>query len=148
MKVILQRQVDNLGVPGDVVDVADGYARNYLIPRGMAAQATKGGVRHAGRLRARHTERVQKVVAEAQVLAERLSASPVRIPARAGGDGRLFGSITGADVAGALEQASGVEIDRKQVRLDDPIRSVGTHEVLVHLHPEVNATVTVDVVPQ
>ena len=82
------------------------------------------------------------------MLAERLSASPVRIPARAGEDGRLFGSITGADVAGALEEASGVEIDRKQVRLDDPIRSVGTHEVLVHLHPEVNATVTVDVVPQ
>jgi large subunit ribosomal protein L9 len=147
MKIILQREVDKLGAPGDVVDVADGYARNYLIPRGMAASATKGGVKHADRLRQRHQTRVQKAVAEVRATADRMAAAPLSIPARAGEDGRLFGSITVADIATALEEA-GTPVDRRDIRLEDPIRSVGTHEVVVHLHPEVNATVTVEVVPQ
>jgi large subunit ribosomal protein L9 len=147
MKVILQQEVDKLGSPGDVVDVADGFARNFLIPRGLAATATKGGMRHATKLRARHQDRVQREIAETQAFAARLSATPVRLTARAGEDGRLFGSITAADVAAGLERA-GTPVDRKRVRLDEPIRSVGAHEVLVHLHPEVNATVTVEVAAQ
>jgi large subunit ribosomal protein L9 len=147
MRVILQRQVDSLGVPGDVVEVKDGYARNFLIPRGMAVAATKGGLRHADRLSKSHQDRVEKSRREAQEVADRLAATPIRITARAGEDGRLFGSVTVADVAAQLEKG-GNAVDRRHVRLEDPIRSVGTHEVQVHLHPEVNATVTVEVVAQ
>ena len=147
MRIILQREVDKLGLPGDVVEVKDGYARNFLIPRGLAEPATKGGMQHANRLRAAHRTKVEKAVTEAQAMAERIAATPLRIPARAGEDGRLFGSVTAADVAEALTGA-GVAVDRKSVRLEDPIRSVGSHEVVVHVHPEVNAAVTVEVVPQ
>jgi large subunit ribosomal protein L9 len=148
MKVILHRQVERLGTPGDVVEVADGYARNYLIPRGLAAPATKGGVRHAERLKRAHEERMRRSLEEARALAARLSGAPVRIRAKAGKEGRLFGSITAADVARELSGAAGVEVDRKRVHLAEPIRSLGAHEVTVHLHPEVNATVTLEVVPQ
>lgn len=148
MKIILQKEVDKLGAPGDVVNVADGYARNFLIPRGLAAPASRGGVRHAERLRKTHLERVQKAVGEAQAMADKLSATPVRIPARAGEEGRLFGSITVVDVAEELTKVAGEPIDRKRIHLPEPIRSVGTHEVTVHLHPDVNATVTVEVVAQ
>jgi len=147
MKVILQRQVDKLGAPGDVVDVADGYGRNFLIPKGLAVPATRGGVRHADRLRSRHQSRVEKETSDVRALADRLAATGVRIPARAGEDGRLFGSVTAADVAAELAKA-GAPVDRREIRLDDPIRSVGTHEVVVHLHADVDATVTVEVVPE
>jgi large subunit ribosomal protein L9 len=145
MKIILQKEVDKLGAPGDVVSVADGYARNFLIPKGLAAPAVKGAVKHAERLRKTHEERVRKDVAVAQALADRLAGGPLRINARAGDDGRLFGSITAADVAEELTRA-GNEIDRKRIHLDEPIRSIGAHEVTVHLHPEINATVTVEVI--
>jgi len=148
MKVILQRPVDKLGVPGDVVNVADGYARNYLIPRGLAAPASKGAVLHRTRLREAHDKRIQQALGEARATADRLAATPLRIPARAGEDGRLFGSITVADVAAALERTAGMAIDRKRIHLPEPIRSIGTHDVAVHLHPDVNASVTVEVVPQ
>ena len=148
MRIILLQPVEKLGVPGDVVTVADGYARNFLIPRGMATRAVKGAVRHADRVRRGHDERVRKELGEARARAERLSARPLRIPARAGGEGRLFGSITVADVARALEAASGETIDRRRVNLSEPIRSLGTHEATVHVHPEVDARVTVEVVPQ
>jgi large subunit ribosomal protein L9 len=147
MKVILQREVDTLGAPGDVVEVKDGYARNFLIPRGMAVAATKGGMRHADRLSKNHRDRVEKARHEAEEIAQKLTATPVRITARAGEDGRLFGSVTAADIAAQLSGA-GITIDRKDVRLDEPIRSVGTHEVHVHLHPEVNPAVTVEIVQQ
>jgi large subunit ribosomal protein L9 len=146
MKVILQREVDKLGVPGDVVIVADGFARNYLIPRGLAAPAAKGAVRHADRLKRTHEERVRRDVEEARAIAERLSKSPLRMPARAGEEGRLFGSITVSDVADAVEEVLGAPIDRKRLQLAEPIRSVGTHEAVLHLHPEVTATVTIEVV--
>jgi large subunit ribosomal protein L9 len=147
MKIILQQAVDKLGEPGDVVEVADGYARNFLIPGGMAMSASKGAVRNAGRLKQAHDKRVQQALTEARATAERLGAAPLRIPSRAGDDGRLFGSVTVADVAEAIQQTSGVSIDRKRIHLPEPIRSVGTHEVTVHLHPEVNAAVSVEVVP-
>ncbi|HEY1329981.1 MAG TPA: 50S ribosomal protein L9 [Actinomycetota bacterium] len=146
MKVILQKEVDKLGTPGQVVEVADGYARNYLIPKGMAMAATKGAVRHAERLRRAHEEYVRKDLTEAQAVADRLGAEPLRMEARAGDDGRLFGSITVADIASELEKATGVPVDRKQVRLAEAIRNVGTHEVVVHVHQDVNATVTLEVV--
>jgi len=148
MKVILQQEVDKLGGPGDVVDVADGYARNYLIPRKLAAPASKGAVKHVHQLRTGHEERVRKALAEARAVADRLSGSPVRVTARAGEDGRLFGSITVNDLAEQLQQQAGTAIDRRQIHLSEPIRSLGTHEVGVRLHPEVIATVTVEVARQ
>jgi large subunit ribosomal protein L9 len=147
MKIILQKEVQKLGAPGDVVDVADGYARNFLIPRGLAAPASKGAVRHADRLRQTHEKRTRAGLEAAQAMAERLAAASLRVPAKAGEDGRLFGSITVQHLAEEIEKVVGVPIDRRHL-IAEPIRSIGTHEVTVHLHPEVNATVTVEVVPQ
>ena len=148
MKIILQREVDKLGAPGDVVTVADGYARNYLIPKGFAAPATKGAERNAQRLKEAHEKRTGAAREAATALDEKLSARPLRIAAKAGEDGRLFGSITAQQVADELTRAAEQPIDRKLIHLDEAIRSVGTHEVRVHLHPEVNAVVPVEVVPQ
>lgn len=147
MKVILQREVDKLGAPGDIVEVKDGYGRNFLIPRGMAVLATKGGTRHAERLTKANQDRIQKARVGVEAAAAALAATPLQISARAGEDGRLFGSVTAADVADALA-AAGTTVDRKNVRLDEPIRSVGAHEVQVHLEHDVNATVTVEVVAE
>jgi large subunit ribosomal protein L9 len=146
MKIILQREVEKLGVPGDVVDVADGYARNFLIPRKLAIPATKGGVKHAEALKQAHDARVQKSLQEAKVVADKLGATKVRISGRAGEDGRLFGSVTPAKVAEEIEKAAGISIDRRHLDLAEPIRSVGNHEVVIHLHPEIAATITIDVV--
>ena len=146
MRVILQREVEKLGAPGDVVDVADGYARNYLIPRKLAAPASEGAVKHAQQLRRGHDEQVRKALAESKAIAEKLVASPLRVKAKAGEDGRLFGSITANELAKQLQERSEGAIDRRQIHLAEPIRNLGTHEVTVRLHPEVSATVTVEVV--
>jgi large subunit ribosomal protein L9 len=148
MKIILQRSVDKLGVPGDVVDVADGYARNFLIPRGLAQPASKGAVRAAKNLRDAHDRRVGQALAEARATAEKLQSSPLRIPARAGEEGRIFGSVTVNDIVAAVEKTQKLTLDRRAFHLDQPIRSIGSHEVVVHLHPEVNATLTVEVVAE
>ncbi|HZB78523.1 MAG TPA: 50S ribosomal protein L9 [Actinomycetota bacterium] len=148
MKVILQRTVDRLGDPGDVADVADGYARNYLIPRGLAVKAEKGTVRHAESLKRAHETRTRAQKGEFETLAARIIQVPVVVTARAGEEGKLFGSVTGADIAEALSAQAGVQVDRRDVHLDEPIRSVGTHEVKVHLHPDVDPVITVDVEPQ
>jgi large subunit ribosomal protein L9 len=145
MKIILQKPVDKLGVPGDVVEVADGYARNYLGPRGLAVKATKGGVKHIDSLKRAHTVRVNKAKAEAEQLAGRLLATPLRVKAHAGEEGKLFGSVTASDVAEAIHQQAGIRVDRHDVHLDEPIRSVGTHEVRVHLFAEVDPIVSVEV---
>jgi len=148
MKIILQREVEKLGVPGDVVTVADGYARNFLVPRGMAIPASKGAVRHAESLRRAHATRVNKAKVEAEEVAARLTAKPILVTARAGEDGRLFGSITTADLAEELAAQANETVDRRAIHLDEPIRSLGTHEVSVRLHPEVEATISVQVDPE
>jgi large subunit ribosomal protein L9 len=147
MKIILQKPVDKLGVPGDVVDVADGYARNYLMPRGLAVKATKGGVKHVDSLKRAHTARVNVAKGEAEQVAQRLTASPVTVPAHAGEEGKLFGSVTPTDVAAAIESQTGIRVDRHDVHMDEPIRSVGVHEVKVHLFAEVDPIISVEVVP-
>ena len=146
MKIILQKPVDKLGVPGDVVDVADGYARNYLMPRGLAVKATKGGVKHVDSLKRAHTSRVNVAKAEAEQVAQRLTASPVTVAAHAGEEGKLFGSVTPTDVAAAIESQSGIRVDRHDVHMDEPIRSVGVHEIRVHLFAEVDPVISVEVV--
>lgn len=148
MKIILQREVETLGGPGDVIEVADGYARNFLVPRGMAIPASKGAVAHAERLRSGKEERVQRDQGLAQQRADELQRLPVQVRAQAGEDGRLFGSITAQHLAEELSKAVGWQVDRRRILLEEPIRSVGVHEVRIHLHPEVNATVTVQVVKE
>jgi large subunit ribosomal protein L9 len=147
MKVILQKPVDKLGVPGDVVDVADGYARNYLMPRGLAVRASKGGVKHVESLQRAHTTKVSQAQAEAQEVADRLTANTIKVRARVGEEGRLFGSVTAAEVAEEIERQTGVKVDRRDVRLDEPIRSVGVHQVTVHLFTDVDPAVPVEVEP-
>jgi large subunit ribosomal protein L9 len=145
MKVILQKPVDKLGLPGDIVEVADGYARNYLMPRGMAVKATKGGVKHVDSLKRAHTTRVNQAKAEAEQVASRLAGTPIRIAAHAGEEGKLFGSVTASDVAEAIDTQAGIRVDRHDVHLEEPIRSVGTHEVRVHLFAEVDPIISVEV---
>jgi large subunit ribosomal protein L9 len=146
MKIILQRPVEKLGDPGDIVEVADGYARNYLVPRGLAIRAEKGALKHAQDLSRAHRSRRSKQKVEFEALASKLiAAGPLRISAKAGEEGKLFGSVTAADIAMAVAQQTGVEIDRRDVHLDDAIRSVGSHEVRVRLFPEVEPVLTVEV---
>lgn len=148
MKVILQKTVERLGDPGDVADVADGYARNYLIPRGLAVRAEKGAVRHAESLKRAHQVRTKAQKGEFEAVAARIIQSPLAVTARAGEEGRLFGSVTAADIAEALSAQAGVAVDRRDIHLVEPIRSIGTHEVTIHLHAEVDPVITVDVRPQ
>jgi large subunit ribosomal protein L9 len=138
MKIILQKPVEKLGNPGDVAEVADGYARNYLIPRGIAVRAEKGTTRHAESLKRAHGNRLTKRKGEYEALASKLiSGGPLVIPARAGEEGKLFGSVTAADIVAVIKGRIDYEVDRHDVRLDDPIRSIGTHEVKVKLFHEV-----------
>jgi large subunit ribosomal protein L9 len=149
MKIILQKPVEKLGNPGDITEVADGYARNYLIPRGIAVRAEKGAMRHAESLQRAHRNRLTKRKGEYEALASKLiSGGPLVIPARAGEEGKLFGSVTAADIVAVIKGRIDFEVDRHDVRLDDPIRSVGTHEVKVKLFHEVEPILTVEVVAE
>jgi large subunit ribosomal protein L9 len=145
MKIVLQKPVEKLGDPGDVVEVADGYARNYLIPRSMAVRAHKDAVVHAENLKRAHASRVSKQKVEFEAVAAKLIAQQVSIAARAGEEGKLFGSVTAADLAEAIAAQAGITVDRKDVHLEEPIRSLGTHEVRVHLFPEVDPILTIEV---
>jgi len=145
MKVILQKPVEKLGDPGDIVEVAAGYARNYLVPHGLAVRAEKGALKHAEHLKRAHVSRQSKEKVEFEALATKLIASKVLIAARAGEEGKLFGSVTAADVAEAIAAQTDIQVDRKDVHLEEPIRSLGTHEVRVHLFPEVEPVLTLEV---
>ncbi|HEY7667619.1 MAG TPA: 50S ribosomal protein L9 [Actinomycetota bacterium] len=146
MKIILQKPVEKLGDPGDIVEVAAGYARNYLVPRGMAIRAEKGALKHAQDLKRAHVSRQSKQKVEFEALASKLiAAGPLRISAKAGEEGKLFGSVTATDIATAVSEQAGVTIDRRDVHLDEAIRSVGSHEVRVKLFPEVEPVLTVEV---
>ena len=146
MKVILSKDVEKLGAKGDVVSVADGYARNYLVPKGMAMLASKGALRQAEQMRRAREEADRKAKEEAAGKVARLASTPVYISARAGEEGRLFGSVTNADVARAVQDQLEEDIDKRNVLLEEPIRSLGTFSVEVKLHEEVNALVSVEVI--
>ena len=148
MKVILQQPVGKLGDPGDVVDVADGYARNFLVPRGLAVRAHKDAVKQAETLKRAHASRQSREKVEFEAVASTLIASKIQIAARAGEEGKLFGSVTAADVADAIAAQAGITVDRKDVHLEEAIRSLGTHDVRVHLFPEVDPVLTLEVVAE
>jgi len=146
MQVILRADIDRLGKRGDVLDVADGYARNFLMPRGLAMVATKGAIAQAASMRRARDVRDARDRGAAEDIARQLVPKVVTLTARAGGEGRLFGSVTANDIVEAVQQQTGIELDRRRLRLDEAIRSTGTHRVMVRLHPEVEFPVTLEVV--
>ena len=148
MKVVLRADVDNVGKKGDILDVADGFARNYLIPKGHAFRATKGVEKQAASMRRSRDVQDAKDREAGEAIARVLVPTVVRIPARAGSEGRLFGSVTAADLVEAVKAQTGVDLDRRRLHLDEPIKSLGTHEVPVKLHSDVEFRVTVEVVPE
>src|SRR3954463_10109016 len=148
MKLILTQEVSGLGGPGDVVEVKDGYGRNYLVPRGLAIGWTKGGEKQVAQIRRGRDVREISDRGQAQELAAQLAALKVELATRAGQGGRLFGSVTSTDVVDAVKAAGGPTLDKRRVELPTAhIKTVGTHTVSVRLHPEVLATVDVEVVP-
>jgi len=147
MKLILTQEVSGLGAPGEVVQVKDGYGRNYLLPRNLATPWTKGGQKQVEDIQRARRVREIASVEEAQSVRASLQEKPVRLAANAGRGGRLFGAITPADVADAVRAATGKDVDRRKVEIGQPIKSLGSYTVSVRLHPEVQASVDVEVVP-
>ena len=143
MKVILTQDVRGLGRAGEVVEVADGYGRNYLVPKGLAVAATGGTIKAVEHQQALVRRKLEKERAEAESLAARLQGASVVVRARAGESGRLFGSVTAADVAEALAQQLGARVDRRRVELEGPIKSLGTYPVTLRLAPGISAQVQV-----
>jgi large subunit ribosomal protein L9 len=147
MKLILTQEVTGLGTSGDTVEVKGGYGRNYLLPRGLAFTASSGAEAQAEGMRRSRDIKDAADRTAAEEVAKALVSSPVTISARVGADEKLFGSVTSADIAEAVASQTGVEIDRKQLQLAEPIRTVGTHLVPLKLHANVEFPVTVEVVP-
>jgi large subunit ribosomal protein L9 len=148
MKIVLREDVETLGRKGDLLDVADGYARNFLVPRGLAIVATKGVVQQSEAMRRNRQIKDVRDREAAQEVASRLSGAPIEVKARAGEGGKLFGSVTTADIVAAVQARSGIELDRRKLELAEPLKTLGPAEVAVQLHPEVTATITVEVVAE
>ncbi len=147
MKVILTKPVETLGEKGDVVEVSDGYARNYLVPKKFAVKASDGALKQAESMRVARIETARKSLEEAKVLGDSLAGTRIVVAARAGDAGNLFGSIGAADIAQAIIKFTGVEIDRKIIQIDDPIKEIGLHEIVLKPHSDVQVSVTLDVIP-
>jgi large subunit ribosomal protein L9 len=146
MRLILTQEVTGLGGPGDVVEVKDGYGRNFLVPRGLAIQATRGAEKQITQIRRAREVREIRDLGQAQQVANDLRSVPVTLNGRAGQGGRLFGSVTAGDVAAAVVKAGGPKLDRRRIELPTPIKSLGTHKVTVRLHAEVVADLNIQVV--
>ncbi|MCR6492780.1 50S ribosomal protein L9 [Cellulomonas sp. P24] len=145
-KLILTHEVTGLGAPGDVVDVKDGFARNYLMPRGLATVWSKGAEKQVAVIRSARKSREIATLEDAKAIRDSLQSKPVVVTAKAGASGRLFGAVTTTDIAEAAAAAGAPAIDKRKVEIGQPIKAVGEFTVLVRLHPEVSATVTVKVV--
>ena len=145
MKLILTQEVSGLGAPGDVVDVAAGYGRNYLLPRGFAMPWTRGAEKQVELIKRARAAREIRTLEDAQATAAKLEKLTVRLKRRAGSNGRLFGSVGPADIAAAVRDAGGPEIDRRKIVVSDPIKSAGSHQVQVRLHPDVSASVNIEI---
>jgi large subunit ribosomal protein L9 len=147
MNVILLKDVADLGGKGDIVEVSNGYARNYLLPKNLAMKATTGAIKQAEKLRQQRIEAEARAKAEAEQLARNLVGSRVVIAARSGDEGQLFGSVGAHDIAEAVKKFSGVDIPSGIISIPQPIKEIGLHEVTVQPHEEVEFTVTLDVIP-
>lgn len=146
MKIVLTHEVDTLGSPGDVVEVADGYARNFLIPRGFALRATPGVIAQVDKMRRMREVREVKNLDQANELADQLKGLTVRVEAKAGDGGRLFGQVTTRQIADAISKAGGPKVDPRRIQTKGPIKNLGSHEVSIKLHTEVEAATSIDVI--
>lgn len=145
-KLILTHEVGNLGEPGDVVDVKDGYARNFLLPRHYAIRWSRGAAKQVDSIRAARESRAIHDREDAAALAAKLQAEPINVAVRAGDGGRLFGAVTVSTIAEAINEAVGGTVDKRRIDVGQPIKSLGAHEVTVRVHPEVTAQVRLNVV--
>ena len=146
MKLILTHEVTGLGAPGDVVEVKDGYGRNYLMPRGLAVTWSKGGEKQVTSIRRARTARQIATLDEAKQVQQALESRTVTIKAKAGASGRLFGAVTTGDVAAAVLEVGGPQVDKRKVELTTPIKTVGEYAATVRLHEDLSATVKIKVV--
>lgn len=145
MKLILTHEVNGLGAPGDVVDVRDGYGRNYLLPRGFAIRWTSKAQKQIDAIRRARQVREIRSLDEAEEIAARLSDLNVKLVQRAGESGRLFGSVTATEIAEAVKRAGGPDLDKRRIEVRNPIKSVGEYRVPIRLHSEVSATIELEV---
>ena len=145
-KLILTHEVTGLGAPGDVIDVKNGYARNYLIPQGFAVAWTRGGEKQVESIKAARAAREHATIEEAQDLKARLEANPVKLTVKAGAEGRLFGSVKTGDIADAVAAAGVGNVDKRKIEITSPIKATGQHEATVRLRDELVATITLQVV--
>jgi large subunit ribosomal protein L9 len=145
MKLILTQEVTGLGAPGDVVEVKAGYGRNYLVPRSMAMPWTRGSEKQIDMIKRARSAREIRSLDDAKEAATRLAGMKVRLQTRAGTGGRLFGSISTADIAAAVRNAGGPDLDKRKIEVQNPIKTVGSHQVAVRLHPEVSARLEIEV---
>lgn len=146
MKLILTQEVSGLGAPGDIVEVKDGYGRNFLLPRDMALPWSRGGEKQISTIKRARDARAIRDLGHATEVKAQLASLSVKLEVRAGDAGRLFGAVTTADIVDAVSAAGGPALDKRSVRLDSPIKTVGAHTVTVALHPEVDVQLEVDVV--
>jgi large subunit ribosomal protein L9 len=148
MRIVLRGDVENLGRKGDLVEVADGYARNYLVPKGLAITATPGAKKQADAMRRSREAQELRTREAAEAFAARLAGGTVEIKARAGEGGKLFGSVTASDIADAVQAQLGIEIDRRRLDLDEPLKELGAVDIRLRVHTDVDATVRVAVVAE
>lgn len=147
MKLILTSDVKDLGGRGDVVDVADGYARNFLLPRGFAIKANEGALHQAEAIREARLEAERKAKEKAETIAQQLVGSRVVLAAQAGDEGQLYGSVSVADVVEGIKRFTGIELERGNVEIAEPIKAIGLHEVQIKVHAEVEFPLTLDIIP-
>ena len=147
MKLILTQEVTGLGAPGDVVEVKDGYGRNYLVPRGLGIRWTRGAEKTVESIKAARSARAVRDHDHAEQIKAKLQAQTVNVQVRAGAGGRLFGAVTVAEIAAALTEATGEQVDKRTIVVTNPIKSLGAHQVTVKVHDDLEATVQLNVVP-
>lgn len=147
MKVILKDDVKNLGSMGQVVDVADGFARNYLVPRGLAVEANTKNIKSLEHEKKVIQEKAKKIKSQVQDISEKISSMTIVIKAKVGEEGKLFGSVTSMDIAEQLKN-EGIEIDKKKISLEEPIKRIGSYSVNIRMHPEITTQVNIQVVEE
>ncbi len=147
MKVILAKDVEGWGTVGDIIEVKRGFARNYLIPKGLAYEATDSNIRQIQEILRQKSRKLQKEKEKALQIAEKLKGLEIVITRPVGTTGKLFGSVTTSDIAEALKE-QGIEVDRKKIMLRSPIKNIGTYNIVIRLHPEVSETIKVHVQPE
>jgi large subunit ribosomal protein L9 len=145
MKLLMRSDVEGVGKRGDIVEVADGFARNYLVPKGFAIKATPGVQTQAQAMRRSRDTKDAVARAAAEEIAKTLVPAVITVTSRASGEGKLFGSVTTTEVLEAVTTQTGIELERKHIHLDEPIKTIGTHHVTAKLHPEVQFQITVEV---